>query len=566
MKLLTDEIAPCNQLVLRFYLAVNLVLADFYRWRHRRVEKIRALDYYAYGQNSSFQFVIPHDLIFDALKTFALHHGPLLSKDEKQFIANVKPIDLIGQELEALVPVDRYEKKTLMGFSVRDPQNKAVPFLPKHDGTLLGAEVLRNQLRREITRSAAAKSLLLAFVQSNTSVFQALTYTSPLDLAADLRQCGLDDTQMNAALLELNNDALQIGVDKYKAFIDRRLKDTGLKNLAEGCEEQLSAVLATTAQIAKSLRSINDSGLLNPAINPLLLVGDYFAYNDLYRESDIKRFLHDYLSAAQGFVLGLDAIRKTDATNGTQVLTYLFAKLHVAAHSYIGFLAHKVTIGEPFIIKTEQVLKADPRIWPFYQGYAINLGVERSWHLEIICPSPAEVSLLVSKHRIQIGSKKFLPEEIFGVGIDMSRERVHYYKTRNWEQIEKALELKSNINTPGFRPRVVLWVRYKIERHIVYLHAVSFLIVLVSLLIVVTAFHPSTFEEIIQGKSFNPALLFPVIGPLIAIMLTAKEKENITTQRLKWLKQCTVVGGGILYLYVLWKLVWMYLSRTSGLQ
>jgi hypothetical protein len=270
--------------------------------------------------------------------------------------------------------------------------------------------------------------------------------------------------------------------------------------------------------------------------------------NDLFEIDDGGTQLNGFFKHARQY---LEVLHRLSGAS-PEALKALFDRLNYAAYSYVGFLDYPIVIGQPFVLKVEQILNAGVQRFPFYQGYKINLGFERAWHLEVICPSPKEIAIRASQNMIEIErcGTTFTPTEVLGVEEGVSVERHHYYKTRSWDEIERSLELKGRKAEFGFRPEITLWVRYRVDRGMFWAHILGLFIVIATAILFFLYADPKSLlppNDPKEAAILNPLTWIALAVPLVPFVMALSEKETITAQRLALLKGLTMLTAGIMY-------------------
>lgn len=564
--MLKEKLTPKTYKVFQYELAVNLA-TDWHvcNWRLRRVERIKTLDQETYHQKTSFQFVIPPERVFKAIRL--LLSQSFLNETERAYLSNLKESDLSNIEIPIIVPLDRFPKRILLGFSLQDSTGKPIVFLTRYDSSKLGYLILRAFLKtvqKHEGKDKAASEIkaLKGFIDSPIKVFTSLVFMADKDLKKECERFHLGSNFKN------DFSSITEELEKYKEIFMHQIQMAEAEffpiwsRIGSDIREILISV-SNIQTICRDQAGIRDWDGINPATNPLILVGDYFLLNEHLNSQDKFTPIKSFIDEVKIYTFKLEEFCKIASP---EVLKAVLGMLNVAASSYLGFFEIIVNVDKPFIIKYEQVLSAGKRRFGGI-GYGINLGFERSWHLEVICPSTMEVQYQPQKSYIELEGIKgeFRPEEIIGSEIGTSKDRYHYYKNRTWLDIDKYLIARGSLPSlkEGLRPTVTLWAKFKLDWLLLWSHWLGFGIVLFWALMFFYLFdyrNPlQIFEGGGQGKR-DPILWITLVGPLVVFFMAVREKESITVELLGNLKKGIIWIVGIMYGWVIVSILLSFLS------
>ncbi len=396
--------------LIQHYCAVQLSVIDYSIWRERRVEKIRPIDYFTYCQSTSYQLNIPGSVLTTSISNLM----PIVRSSFESGLFDGKQLDILdrlttgnldGCEFELIIPLDRFPKRILSGFSLRNDSNHAVPFIGRDQAARIGSEVLAYHLRREGDKYQAIHKPIQEIVENCEVILAALVFCAPNDMARTFESTGISREIGKEVQKCLNVRCLKIAADLYEEYFRLQFQNQGLAEITLNRSQiqMIRDLLAKASQVNNRLKERNAQGLWNVALNPLLLVGEYLhltlqEFDEVpsrhNRDLIQQRLINQFLREVQIYLESLIEIGDKDNVNFLPLMR-CFGKLDIAAYSYLGFSQTKVVLGRPFILKSEQVLSAKIDRFPkfFRVGYGLNMGAEKSWHLEVAVPSPTELFL-----------------------------------------------------------------------------------------------------------------------------------------------------------------------------
>lgn len=499
-------------------------------WRKRRVRNITPLDLYSYKLKTSYQFCLPSQLI-----------NPICNE------LNIEPQEL-PRPLHLYIPLGGFPKRVLTGFSIWDENGKSIPIVPRYEATDITFEhILMVRLQHVLTSNHRLNSLLPSIVNFK-ALLKAMIFQSPNEDALNqIKQPIIYDKTLSNIKAFLS-ESLQIFPDYETEIFNQNDK------------------LVELVDTIDKFHGLGEGDNINPhgnkynnyMLNPLLLAVDYFKVRlkepIKYTPEDLAT---DFLYECEQYLLFLNNLLIASPNiKGIKPYNEIYELLEACNYFYYLFIPVNVNIDEDFIIKTESIIPVGgkyasrSRIKKFFssikasnistlsffksefkkfgsQGYQFSIGEEASSHIEVKCPSPAELHIEPKKCFLEINKEWHPVKYLFNYSSGESKGIQHYYTTKQLEEIVKL--------TGDRKGRMTLWVRYELNKITKYLYMIGFGIVFIT-------------GVIVPQDKFNniPALLSIVAG----LILSLRSKDAMVESYLKNRK------GGMLLLVatiVIWQ-------------
>lgn len=602
-----EKLTPKTLKSFQNLLAVDLILVRPGSWRERKVEKISPVDERSHFSQASVQFLISAEMAYDVLKK--LLELPSIQGRDKILIKNLSLDQLQSQTVLGIIPVDRFPKNLRVGFSLTNSKGESIPFLPKQIISSISQFGLQNKIRllisqesvnkqeTEKTREERAERVpeLLDHVP-NHLFFKALTFSFPNAIHKICLQHELTSSLPKAVTVDFRKSNVHSEVfltneiPRYEKFFNFRLPLAYGKIRLDSYRDDIRKFFIQSHSIRTALEKKDvflEGGNYNLALNPLVLIREYYQAKK-YKYEEIVDDLPEFLNDCRVFLLSLGRLIKRLSKAQTQKL---FVIINEHINTFFGFCEIPVTIGRHFIIKFEETRETiSSRSLSLYQGYKMKLGVESSWHLEIISPSSLELEVVHGKSALYIQKKRQLllrrlisfldsleerkktrKQDLYflrslfellrckrkiklktlSIEEAYSGERCHYYKNVSMREYGKILQNAKLIDSSTsslLYDDLILWVKYKSHSRALSAYIFSFSVVfffLVAMVFFILNPHAvltsNSGDRILESGDFLSIVAITVT--VVIATLNIQEGQRITAPTIRRLRNVTVVTG-----------------------
>src|SRR3990172_4850481 len=575
------------------------LLRDFRPWVERRVENLSPIDEYSYSSRVSYQINISSDLFLEGVRT------QVLLPEERGETSDT----LRGQQVQLVLPLELTPKKLLLDFSIMDSDGKRLCLLHRSDAANLSLKKLVFNVAYSLLRtgdySEAEHSTIAADLHRLTPLLHALV-SSTLDSARELY--GRARIRHSRHIIECRNSSCwrmckrrrltaTIAVVK-NLLVYRYFTQAAHQSFVDLLQAHIPGLLDQIAVIASGIEPLTNethhNSFYNPVINPTILCLAFMKNEEqqcvnkglVWDDGQALASVESFLQIAREYLNFLSTVidPATVRTN-PKLFQEVYDSLRDFGDHYITYYKRTVTLGESFLVKTEQVVPIGQRgfdggrMWQMQRAlmslfrrqlervyyYALVLsqmivgrtvlqkshlyskfncvghqafaGQAKSSHFEYETTAPTEYWQEPNRSFVTVGRKMYSPSVFFSYASPGTRDRQHFYTTKSYLELLRVI----NAHRKGSRlPRrdlrdFKIWIPYKLETSLNWSYWIGTWWVIGATVIFFGSYSPVG----AVGKRWP--YIIPLTAAIVAFMMNWRAKEPFAADRLL-LRRLTVLA------------------------